>query len=172
MNTIDLTRLLFAGILALAFAGWAMAEMADPLDELKRCARTENRDERIACYEALGQHVLEQEVSAAPAAPEPAPAPAAQAGMPDDLGKASEAKAEKKKKKEAPLLGAGRVNRCRLSRDDLWHFYFDNGQVWRQSGDARYRFEDCDFDVTITKDFFGYKMKIDGGQTIRVRRID
>jgi len=52
------------------------------------------------------------------------------------------------------------------------HFdcYFDNEQLWKQSGAGRYRFSECDFDVTITKDFFGYKMKIDGGKTLRVKR--
>ena len=90
--------------------------------------------------------------------------------MPEDLGKADEEKAEKKKEQEA-ALGAGHVNSCRLGNDGRWVFHFDGGQVWRQSSNAQYRFEECDFDVTITKDFFGYKMKMEGRGSIRVRRV-
>ena len=64
----------------------------------------------------------------------------------------------------------GHVRSCGQLSDDRWYFVFDNEQLWKQSGAGRYRFRECDFDVTITKDFFGYKMKIDGGKTLRVKR--
>ena len=187
MNSTDLSRFLFAGIAALAAVGSATADITDPLEEIRNCARTENRDERIACYETLGERVLAQEASVAPPEPEPTPvaaastpaptaappANAAPTGLPDDLSNPSAAKAEKKKKKEqrnAPL-GVGHISSCQLSPDGRWRFYFDGGQIWRQNGDDRHSFEECDFEATISKDFFGYKMKIEGGETIRVRRV-
>jgi hypothetical protein len=90
------------------------------------------------------------------------PQPEAQ-GLPDDLG-FEEKKAPEKKSYR------GHVRSCGQMSDFRWYFVFDSGQVWKQSGDGSYRFKECDFDVTITKDFFGHKMKIDGGKSIRVRR--
>ncbi len=98
----------------------------------------------------------------------PAEAPAAPPpdAIPADLGRP---KKEEKKKEEDPAEYRGHVQSCRESIDGIWYFTFDNGQVWFQSSRGHHRFEECDFDVTITKDFFGYKMAIDGGRTLRVR---
>ena len=79
---------------------------------------------------------------------------------------------KKKEKKRAAEKKKyrGHVRSCGQMSDDRWYFVFDNGQMWKQSSDGNYRFKQCDFDVTITEDFFGYKMKIDGGKTLRVKR--
>ena len=89
--------------------------------------------------------------------------------MPDYLGR-SDKKERKEKKSEEKKTYRGHVKSCGQMSDDRWYFVFDNGQVWKQSSDGSYRFGKCDFDVTITKDFFSYKMKIDGGKSLRVRR--
>ena len=67
----------------------------------------------------------------------------------------------------------GRVVSCQLDVNDKYYFSFDNGQVWRQTDSKRYRLKDeCQFVVTITKDFFGYKMQIDGEKAkIRIKRV-
>ena len=97
---------------------------------------------------------------------ETAPSQPEAQGLPDDLG------IEKKEKKRAAEKKKyrGHVRSCGQMSDDRWYFVFDNGQMWKQSSDGNYRFKQCDFDVTITEDFFGYKMKIDGGKTLRVKR--
>ena len=65
-----------------------------------------------------------------------------------------------------------RVAQC---EKDVWKkylFHFDNGQVWKQTSDKKLYFRDCDFYVTITKDFFGYKMQVDGEKgRIRISRL-
>lgn len=86
--------------------------------------------------------------------------------LPDDLG--IEKKEEKKPAEKQSYRG--HVQSCGQMSDNRWYFVFDSGQMWKQSSDGTYRFRECDFDVTITKDFFGYKMKIDGGKTLRVKR--
>jgi hypothetical protein len=84
--------------------------------------------------------------------------------MPDNLGKVDRKEGKEKK------TYRGHVQSCGQMFDNKWYFVFDNGQVWKQSSRGSYKFEKCDFDVSITKDFFSYKMKIDGGKSLRVRR--
>ena len=65
----------------------------------------------------------------------------------------------------------GTVIGCRTDARGDTYFEFDNGQVWKEKTDSRVGFEDCNFDVTITKDFFGYKMQIVGEKRrIRISR--
>ena len=113
--------------------------------------------------------VVEPEPVAEPveAVPEVVEATAAASTLPDDLGR-RKTKEEKAPKKVDEYRG--HVRSCREDRDGIWYFTFDNGQVWRQSGRGHYNFDGCDFDVTVFKDFFGYKMAIDEGKTLRVKR--
>jgi len=55
-----------------------------------------------------------------------------------------------------------RVTRCEKDARKKYYFVFENGQVWKQVSDKRLSYKQCDFEVTITKDFFGYKMQPDG----------
>ena len=186
---INLPGILLFGTMLLGLSGNVVAATpTDSLEELKECARTDDTTARIACYEALGARVLGEEsentVSSAdaesavaePAAVEAtaveatvvetAPSQAESSPMPDDLG-------VEKKKEEKPAEKKsyrGHVRSCGKMSDDRWYFVFDSGQVWKQSGNGKYRFKECDFDVTLTKDFFSYKMQIDGCKTLRVRR--
>ncbi len=185
MNQVNPTNLFLVIIAILLIPNiGATAVSTDPIEELKNCARTEDRNDRMACFESLGKRVLEQEVSDVPPPTKPetvvAVLPAAaptkpatqttQTGLPDNLGGPGFGQAAEEKTDEVPPA-RGHVRRCRKDHDDLWHFYFDSGQEWRQNGRGRYRFEDCDFYATISKDFFGYKMEIEGGPKIRVRRM-
>jgi hypothetical protein len=165
-------------IVCLSFAAISNAESSDPVDEMKTCAKTANPDERIACYEALGKRMLEadaatttmkaQPVQTAPIAADAAVA--AQASTPelkDDLGGERFAK----ETDPAEAQNQGLITSCRYGRDDRWYFYFDNGQVWRQSNFGRLSVDECNFIATINKGLFGYKMKIDGRDgKIRVSR--
>ena len=169
------------------------------VEELKGCARMADQASRLACYEELGKRVLAAEsvveapsveagpVEATPVEPVPveavAAAPAVEAvqqapaelpaapvpaeAIPSDLG---QAKKEEKKKNEKPPVYRGRMASCRENADGIWYFTLENGQVWEQSSRGYHRFEQCTVDVSITKDFFGYKMTIEGGKTLRVRR--
>ena len=157
------TLLLFAG------SGLAAAS-TDLVEDLRSCARITDNAARIACYEELGKRALgentttvpevarvEPNVTEAPAVEVAAAAPVSEQ-MPEDLGT------------DERKTFRGHVDSCGQLSDDRWYFVFDNGQVWNQSSSGNYRFKECDFDVTITKDFFGYKMKIDDGKTVRVKR--
>ena len=186
--------LLFGTTLFMISASSVAASAADPIEELKGCARTEDKAVRMACYEALGARVLGEESDSVmsppdvePAVSEPvvaasavaevavvesvvaeaAPPPPEPNRLPDDLG--VEKKKEEKKPAEKKSF-RGHVRSCGQTSDDRWYFVFESGQVWKQSSNGIYRFKECDFDVTITKDFFSYKMKIDGGKTLRVKR--
>lgn len=64
------------------------------------------------------------------------------------------------------------VSRCEKDFRKKYLFYFENGQIWKQTSDKRLYFKECSFDVTITKDFFGYKMKADNNKRqIRISRV-
>jgi nucleoid-associated protein YgaU len=65
------------------------------------------------------------------------------------------------------------VTRCfRNARDDYF-FHFENGQIWKYKGNRRLRYKECSFDVTITRDGFGYKMQpIGEDRTLRISRVD
>lgn len=62
----------------------------------------------------------------------------------------------------------GRVERCVKGRSGKYVFYFDNGQVWRQRGNARAKWKECSFDVVISKDAFGYTL-VEVGETRKIR---
>jgi len=109
--------------------------------------------------------------AAAPAATEaPATKPIAKevpavtpAPLDDEIGKESLGRENKDE-----LMVQGTVVRCTKDATKKYLFYFDNGQVWKQKDNTNIRWKECAFDVTITKDFFGYRMT-PVGETRRVR---
>ena len=176
----DSVRALVIAVLLAVSTGLpaASTESDGLLGDLQACARIADKLARYACYDALGERALAIDVATTAPAPEPgksaqvetAPGDTAQAeppAMPADLGKK---KPEKKEKKQQESY-RGHVRSCAADMDGIWRFTFDDGQVWQQSSRGRHRFEGCNFDVTITRDFFGYKMSIDGDKTLRVRRL-
>lgn len=150
--------------------------------DLADCRTITNDAERLACFDAQlseaspGKHSDESssaseessaDVDAAPSsttAPVPPPAPA-------DLGIESvPGKAAKGKKEEESFSAT--VTRCERMADRRYAFHFSNGQIWRQANNERLYLPDCSFDVTITKDFFGYKMQQVGEKKrIRINRL-
>lgn len=72
---------------------------------------------------------------------------------------------------EAQVLVRGHVVDCDEGRSGKYVFYFDNGQIWLQKDNKRLWWKECEFDVTISKDFFGYKMvRDDDDRTVRIER--
>ena len=182
-------------LLIMSSTSAGIAQSADPIEELKACARMEDPHARFACLDYLGQRVLGEESAhqepvqeevtqpeaettatapdAQPEAEATATAPDAQPEaettatvpdaqpLPDDLG-VTESKT---------VNYSGMITSCRQGHYGNWYFTFDNGQVWKEVTRRNRRFKDCSFNVTITKDGFGYKMHIDSlDTTFRVRR--
>lgn len=133
-------------------------------DGLSRCRSENNAAARLACYDALSGRQ-----ASAPVASGKTGDPPTNESM-DDLGSESvrpsgDPKAEK-------LSIRATITRCRRGENKRYHFYFANGQVWTQSDRKRLNFDNCEFDITITKDFFGYKMQPDGDKSrIRITRV-
>ena len=188
-----------ATVIVLLAVGMPALCAAQAADELSQCSRLEDDTERLACYDVLsGKDVPTAGApeSQAPAPAETNPAPAAReeatsveapaatpaAGVAAAGAAASDAEADAGD--YAPLtddVGAEapefrpvrtRVTDCRKDHSGKYYFFFENGQVWKQRDSSRLYFRDCDFEVTITKDFFGYKMQVAGedGET-RIGRI-
>ncbi len=75
-------------------------------------------------------------------------------------------------KKENPEYSA-RVVRCdKHSQSGQIYFFLDNDQVWKQSNYRRISLGDCQFDVLMKKDAFGFQLYIPSKKrTVRVARI-
>lgn len=72
----------------------------------------------------------------------------------------------------ADLSVRGRVVDCDEGRSGKYVFYFDNGQVWLQKDNKRLSWKECEFDVTISEDLFGYKMlRDDDDRAVRIERF-
>ena len=153
-------------LLITVFTSSGIAQSVDPVEELKACAKMTDRNARFACFDNLGERVL-REASADKkptrekmAQPEAVTATATNAQpLPDDLGKSTSIKY------------SGLITSCKKGYYGDWYFIFDNGQVWKEVNKRNRRFKECNFNVTITRDVFGYKMQIHGVEkSLRVRR--
>jgi len=90
------------------------------------------------------------------------------AALSDEIGKES---LRSDAKKEKPIV-RGHVISCREDATGRYLFYFDNGQIWQQKDNTVIRWKECAFEVTIFKDFFGYKMIPDGEKKrVRISRV-
>lgn len=134
-------------------------------DGLQRCALTTNSSARLACYDLLSgrDNKLTPSIVETPALP----LKKVEIEPPLQVNKS---KAEPEPETETQLL---RITKCtRGGGNDKYTFYLDDGQVWKQVNHKRMNFEDCDLEVTIHKDFFGFKMQIEGSQKkFRVSRV-
>lgn len=120
---------------------------------LTRCAAMSDDSQRLACYDEIGGR-NESPALVADMTDAPAAIPA------DDFG--AEKLADKKAEKEQPKSVSARVVRCVKDVRNKYHFYLEGGQVWKQVSDKRLNYKECDFNVTISRDFFGYKMQVEG----------
>ena len=84
---------------------------------------------------------------------------------------ASEAVSADRGQGEASATFSGMMRSCKKGHFGEWYFVLDNGEVWREIKKRNRRFDNCKLEVTITRDTFGYKMRIESlDKTIRVRR--
>ncbi len=147
--------------------------LAQSSEDLNRCSEIEDDAKRVACYdEVAGRQSTVQEVNTekevALSAPEETVGEEL-VPLNDDVG-AEMLSNKDKVDDDKPVRG--RITSCQKNSLGDYFFFFDNGQVWKQKSDTRLRYKECDFDVTISRDFFGYKMQIEGeGKKIRIGRI-
>jgi len=153
-------------LLITVFTSSGVAQSVDTVEELKVCARMTDQDARFACFDNLGERVLRDEPTDKKQAQEKMAQPEAVTAtatiaqpLPDDFGFSKS------------IQYSGLITSCEKGHYGNWYFIFDNGQVWKEVNKRNLRFKKCNFNATITKDAFGYKMQIDGVEkTIRVRR--
>lgn len=183
------TRILLLSIL-LVMASVVRAD--DLSDRMHACSAIENDAARLACFDGLvaPKASVAPVESAAPvepvapvaAAASVAPAPvattepvtdvAAPPPAPESLGAETLRHKNREAEEKDEVRVSATVTRCGESAEGRYLFYFSNGQVWKQSKQDRVHFRDCNFDVTITKDFFGYKMQQVGEKRrIRIKRL-
>jgi len=157
-------------VLGFACTSASIAQSTDPLEEFKACAKIADRDTRFACFDNLGERVLQEESAVEKPTPEIVAEPEAAAtatdaaSLPDDLGGSSFGESKDNQH-------TGLITSCQESHDGRLFFFFDNGQVWKQVRYDKLRLKECNFSVTIMQDAFGYKMQIDGEEKrIRISR--
>ena len=174
--TRSITAIFILVVAMFAFPGVAIS--ADTIEELKVCAGMTDDDARLACFDKLGERALQESSVAQEPRQEEVVEPVAVAvavtaaeadgvtetatviePLPDDLGGPDN------------VQYSTVVTSCKEGYYGDLYFVFDNGQVWKHTGSRRLRLKDCNFNATITKDGFGYKMRADGVDgTIRVKR--
>lgn len=147
--------------------------LAQSSEDLSRCGSIEDDAKRVACYDEIsGRQSTAKDVTmeAAPSSSAPAAAESEEyAPLTADVG-AESLDTKDEVDKDEPVRG--HITSCRKDSLNDYFFYFDNGQVWKEKSDARLHYKDCDFSVTISRDFFGYKMQIDGEKgRIRISRV-
>ena len=135
------------------------------------CRSIKDDTERLACWDKM--MAPPSPASAAPAAVAPAAAAEAPtAKSPEILDDTIGSEIVKGKTDKEKLLVKGHVSGCHKEKRGKYRFYFDNGQIWQQKDDRKVPWRECDFDVTIEKDVFGYKMRPEGEKrSIRIARI-
>ena len=117
---------------------------------LQRCGAIEDAESRLECYDELAKQSPPEETPPA----------------------AKEAEKGAEKEDQGAETFTAEVTRCEEAHDGKYFFFFDNGQVWKQVKTDRERYRDCSFTVTVTRDWFGYKMQRDGEQRrIRISRV-
>ena len=167
------------------------------VEAILKCQSMQDDAARLSCYDSLNAPpsdspappaAAEEQVPARPAEPAipttptaeaisekpAAPAPAAEA-MPANEPEVLDDDVGRERLGPRPgeeLLVRGKVIKCRKDISSKYRFYFENGQIWQQKDNTKVRWEDCNFEVTISKDFFGYRMVRDGDKKkVRISRL-
>ena len=146
-------------VLILAGLMTASSVAADDDTALARCVSIDDAGQRLACYDEMAGRVTSADERAA------APAP-----ISEDYGAEQLSTDNPDRKVERPVLV--KVTSCRRDDRRKYYFYLENGQVWRQNDDDRLRFKECNFNATIIRDGFGYKLQVEGQKRrTRVKRV-
>ena len=146
-------------VLFLAGVMTASSVAADDDTALARCVSISDAGQRLACYDEIAGRVTSADENAAVPAP-----------ISEDYGAEQLGQDNPDRKVEKPVLV--KVTSCRRDNRKKYYFYLENGQVWRQNDDDRLRFKECNFNATIIRDGFGYKLQVEGEKRrTRVKRV-
>jgi hypothetical protein len=175
----------------IVFGGTQAVHAQSSVDRaLNKCATIAEDSARLSCYDALAEVLVADSAGAAEesivgddaseratdtsgamesAAATAVAGSAAVVGLTDDVGKE---RIESPNSEDLPVI-SGTVVECRKSaQSGQYYFTFDNGQVWKQSNYRSASFRNCDFEVEITKNAFGYEMFIPSkDRTLRIARV-
>ena len=143
-------------------------------DGLQRCRLIEGASARLACYDGLSRGRTPAPIAASasvdPSSVEQSAAEQSANKSLADPGTET-VRGDTGDKYETVTIRAT-VTNCRQGENKKYYFYFENGQVWKQSGTSRKKYEDCEFEASIMRDAFGYRMLPDGEtQRIRITRV-
>lgn len=152
IRSISLAKYAILAVLASCLLLSAVLAADDNVAKLTNCAEIESDSKRLACYdESAGrQNSTDDRV--------------------DRLG--AEALPGKRGVEKENTQVRMHLTRCAKNAQKKNLYYFENGQIWKQVSDSRVRFANCDFDVDISRDAFGYKMQlVDRRTRVRIKRI-
>jgi hypothetical protein len=174
MKTLNLFFLIAFGAVFLSSPATAVPDKTS--ERLKACAEIAEQVVRIACYEALGKETLAEDGDAADVASSDKTESTAVVAAPSAGATATSATSAPT---NVPIKGVQppeefrvAVNSCRINNVGDIYLTLDNGEVWKRTGGDHLRESECSFTTTLRKDFFGYKMEIDGDErTVRVKRV-
>lgn len=166
-------RLLWVLVVAALGIATPCVTVADE-SALQRCGAIEDSEARLRCYDEVATKVSGAEAAAANDAALPETGAQVEAtGEPPGEQQAEavpepQSQPQAEEEQEDDDSYSIEVIRCERAPDDRHYFYFANGQVWKQAKADRERYKDCNFTVTVMRDWFGYKMQREGEER-RVR---
>lgn len=148
----------------LVFASFPIlaSEDSDLPSQLRACALKADRSDRLDCYDSISRGLAPASAAAASTAAVATPASSVPAAAeatpkPDDADRG------------VPVKSIS----CQRGHSNEYIFSLDNGEIWKQVGSNRIRLSSCEFSGHIEKDFFGYKMIVDGENVkFRVKRLN
>ena len=125
--------------------------------ELNKCALITGSSKRLVCFDLLVKR--SSEIIAAEEKKKTVSAANKHESLTEDIGGARFRDSRKEDQGRRGL-----VTRCQKSYDDRIFFIFDNGQIWKQvkPSPRDRKLKDCNFNVTIRKDSFGYRLQKEG----------
>lgn len=152
-----------AAAIALAMPSFAVADAS----AVQRCGAIEDAGSRLKCYDEIAkqttapQRTIDKE--------EQNDKDSRQEELPEKPSPGKEKSGEEDPDTESFTTT---VTRCEKSYDGKYLFFFENGQTWKQVKTDRERYQNCNFTVTVTRDWFGYKMqRDDNDRRIRISRV-
>jgi hypothetical protein len=161
-------------VLAGAAAMFAVSTLALASDSetsaVSECSAIQDAAARLACYDELKPpHPAETSTPDHADVPETNSRPVAEPKkLDDEVGRES----LDHKEADREVKVRGHVVQCRTNERGSYFFFFENGQMWQQKDSKRIAWKECDFEVTIDKDYFGYGMVKDGDdRRIRISRV-
>ena len=155
----------------LAMSTIAHASDTEPSSE-SECRTIRDAAARLACYDKLKPPIAESAPAPIPENKEAKTENSANSTEPKALDDKVGRESLKRKDPEDLVRVRGHVVECPTNARGTYFFVFENGQVWQQKDSKRIAWKECDFEVTIDKDYFGYGMVKDGDdRRIRISRV-